>query len=441
MNISGNFKKRGVCEHVVASGELVELLEGSVVEFSRRVCGVEPFSFQVPFLLDDSRRIVFKSGRQVGKTLMCAIKALHFAVFNPRSVVLILAFSERQARILFSRVKQLIGLAEQRGFVFPIGRETLSFLEFGSNGSELHTVPAGEDGSGARGYTADVVILDEASRMRDVVFEAVQPCVAATDGRIILLSTPWGKRGFFYESYCDARFSVHECVSSDSPLITEDFLEDMRERNTRIFFRQEYLGEFVSEVDRLFGDDLLDRSAVLERMEVGPVWEEKPVYRLGVDPARLGEDESAYVVVDTSKKPMEVVWWGVESGKMTTHTAGFVKALQRKWCFSRVFVDATALGGGIVDQLDGVPYTGVNFSTAKGDMFSNLLLLLEQGKLLIPKNKSFVEQMRGMTFEYRQSGRMKVSGDARGHDDLPCALALAVFDLTRPAGVLRFASK
>ena len=418
---------------------LIEVSEKSSV-FSSKILDLEPYDFQKVFLDDNSKRICFKSGRQVGKTLCTAIKALHFAIFNPNVVVLCISYSERQAGILFGRVKQLLDKVRKSEFKVPIKRETARMVEIG-NASEIHTVPAGDDGSGARGYTADIVILDEASRMNELIFEAVQPCLAATDGTLILLSTPFGKRGFFYESFVDDAFSVYDVPSNANPPITEDFLLDMQKRMTKTSFRQEYLGEFISEADRLFSDELIDSCTAEYEYLKTPDWESGAVYRMGCDPARLGEDDTAYTIIDASKKPYRVVWMDSESGRRTDYTANRIKALHTKWKFSTCIIDETALGGGVVDQIMDVPHRGLNFTGIKGDLFQNLVLLMEQGNLIIPRNDKLILQLAGMSFEYLANGKMKVSGDSRLHDDLPTALALACYNLNRPTPVIKFLSR
>jgi hypothetical protein len=67
------------------------------VSFARSV-GLEPDLWQAELLRSRSTRILLNGARQSGKSLMSALIALHRANYRPRSLVLILAPSERQAR-------------------------------------------------------------------------------------------------------------------------------------------------------------------------------------------------------------------------------------------------------------------------------------------------------------------------------------------------------
>jgi hypothetical protein len=50
------------------------------------------------------------------------------------------------------------------------------------------------------------LIVDEASRVQDALYQGIRPMLAVSGGRIVLLSTPWGKRGFFFEEW-----ETHAC--------------------------------------------------------------------------------------------------------------------------------------------------------------------------------------------------------------------------------------
>jgi hypothetical protein len=68
-----------------------------------------------------------------------------------------------------------------------------------SNGSSVVCVPSSADT--IRGFSAiDLLIEDEASFVDDVVHEAVRPMIAASKGQFMMLSTPNGQRGHFYDA-------------------------------------------------------------------------------------------------------------------------------------------------------------------------------------------------------------------------------------------------
>ena len=64
-------------------------------------------------------------------------------------------------------------------------------------------LPANE--ATVRGFSAvSLMVVDEAARVPDDLYEAVKPMLAVTDGALWLMSTPFGRRGFLL-SRVDAR--------------------------------------------------------------------------------------------------------------------------------------------------------------------------------------------------------------------------------------------
>lgn len=62
------------------------------------------------------------------------------------------------------------------------------------NGSRIIALPCGPDGATLRGFTADLVVMDEAAFMpEDVIASVIFPMLATTNGTAIMLSTPGEK--------------------------------------------------------------------------------------------------------------------------------------------------------------------------------------------------------------------------------------------------------
>ena len=97
-----------------------------------------------------------------------------------------------------------------------------------------------------RGYSADLAVLDEAAYMQDEVEIALRPMLAASQGRLVMLSTPWGRRGFFYDAWTRGEEWERHCVPAyDVPKITLPWLLRERKAMPDHAFRQEFMVEFV----------------------------------------------------------------------------------------------------------------------------------------------------------------------------------------------------
>lgn len=222
--------------------------------FAEVIVGIRPFHYQRDFLRDDSKRIVFKSGRQVGKTTITAIKALHRAFSRPNEQILILSATQRQASLMFNIILEIIN--KSPCLASKVQRQTLTIIYF-KNRSNIHCLPGGRTGFTVRGFSPTLIIVDEAAFVPDEVFIAVEPSLASHDGDLILLSTPFGKRGRFYRAYYDENFTQYSVKSSECPLVSKEFLEFQKSSMSELEYLQEFEGEFVEEVDVFFPRELI----------------------------------------------------------------------------------------------------------------------------------------------------------------------------------------
>jgi hypothetical protein len=88
----------------------------------------------------------------------------------------------------------------------------------------------------------------------DEIYGAIRPMLAVSNGRLILMSTPHGKRGHFFEAYENGgpNWERIKITADQCPRITLTFLQEERKALGDWMWRQEYFGEFVETVDQVF---------------------------------------------------------------------------------------------------------------------------------------------------------------------------------------------
>jgi hypothetical protein len=384
---------------------------------------LEPYPYQLEFLEDNSERTIFVAGRQVGKTTITSVKALHFAITKANTTTLVLAPTWRQSTIIFSKMREM--LMRQPLLMLEIARMTQTMIVF-KNGSTIFCLPSGHTGETIRGFTAHLIIVDEGAYVPEDVYVAIEPSLATTQGRLVLLGTPAGKIGRFWEAFQDKNFSTHQVTSYESPLITKEWIDAKKEAYTDVQFRQEFLGEFAEELDVFYPHTLV-------KEQMADCWEDKPTegeYYLGVDLARFGGDESAYVITKRINQYITMVYYETTSKKPLTDAIGRIQALNDKWKFTQIFIDETGLGGGVVDSVrEKVSNAqGMTFTSDKREkIYTDLKYNLEKGLITLLNDKKLLQQMTSLTYKYtlEGAGKLKIIKDPRGHDDLVDALALS----------------
>jgi hypothetical protein len=109
-----------------------------------------------------------------------------------------------------------------------------------------------------------LLIIDEASRIEDSLISAVTPMLATTDGDLIALTTPFGKRGWFYDQWRHGEgYQRTKKTALDCPRITPAFLDKERLRLGPLMFGQEYMCEFIDPGASAFSTELI--GACLDR--------------------------------------------------------------------------------------------------------------------------------------------------------------------------------
>jgi hypothetical protein len=225
------------------------------VSFAKKL-GLVPDPWQEDLLRSTSDRVLLNCCRQSGKSTMTGLIALHRAIYHPGSLILCLAPALRQSQELFGKV---LGFYRDLGRpVMPQTERKLS-LEL-ENGSRIVTLPGSE--KTIRGFSgAALLIVDEAARVDDELYFAVRPMLAVSGGALILLSTPNGKRGIYYEEWTEGvGWTRYEVPASQCPRISEEFLEEEQRALPARVYRQEYACSFEETEDQVFGYEDVERA-------------------------------------------------------------------------------------------------------------------------------------------------------------------------------------
>ena len=216
--------------------------------------GMTPDPWQKLVLRSDAPRILLCCSRQIGKSTVAGIRAVHTALHQPNSLTLVIAPSQRQAMLLFRSI-----LVVYRKFGTPVAAEAENAMSLTlENGSRIVALPA--DQKTVRGFAAvDLILIDEASQVDDDLYEAIRPMLAVSGGQLLVMSTPYGRRGWFYRATTanDTSWERFIVPATLCPRISADFLARERADLGEHRFREEYMAEFSDSSGSVFaGADL-----------------------------------------------------------------------------------------------------------------------------------------------------------------------------------------
>ena len=215
--------------------------------------GILPDAWQSDLLRSDAKQMILLCSRQAGKSTVTSILGLHTALYEPDSLILLLSPSLRQSQELFRKLQDVYNAVESPNLPQATQESALGMAL--SNNSRIIALPGKE--ATIRGFSGvTLLIIDEASRVEDALYQSVRPMLAVSGGRIILLSTPFGKRGFFHSEWTDGEGWRKVKITADQcPRIDKEWLERERQMIGDWWYLQEYFCEFVETTDSVFSYD------------------------------------------------------------------------------------------------------------------------------------------------------------------------------------------
>lgn len=384
-------------------------------------------------ILKTEGNICLRSGRQVGKSTIISILAGEYAINNPNKTIMVIAATERQAYLMFEKVLNYISEKYPRHIKKGLKRPTKTKIEM-TNNTRLYCLPTGMSGYGIRGFTIDLLIADEAAFIPEAVWAAVTPMLATRKrfgARMVLLSTPFGKEGYFARCFQDKTFTKFHISSEECSRVDKDFLAVEKARMSKREYAQEYLGEFVDDLMQFFPDELIISCMNAKRPET--ITKGKNYY-LGVDVARKGEDESTFeILMRTQTNKLIHVENQITTKTTLTQVAKNCINLNKLYDFQKIFVDDGGIGVGVFDYLmdtDETKRKTIPINNAKRvlshdekrkkkllkeDLYNNLLGLMERKEIILLDDPEVFQSLKSVQYEYTSdtqgNAQLKIFGN------------------------------
>jgi len=394
--------------------------------------GIRLYEWQRRWLDDESLFRALLKSRGVGGSFIIALEALTESLLRQESLILLISYSQRQSLELFRKVKWLLEMLGRATLTW--GGETYRSIRLASesktqielsSGSRIISLPNNPDA--IRGFRADHVYVDEAGMFRNdfEIKSAIVPSIVGRTGRLSLVSTPKGRRGWFYEAWSGGVFSRHTAHYAEAAHISSAELQGLRATLTELEWRQEMEHEFLDEANAVFPYETI-LQCLYDEADRPPT---NPTY-MGVDVGRLRDSTVVTLLERLDDGTLRVFHIQELRGLDFQSQESIILELAKTHNPISIAIDKTGIGLPLYESLsrkalgvEGVTFTH-NFKEA---LIATLQSMIRGRRIAIPADsRELINQLR--TFQRVETGTGGIRYEApRGqHDDYVMSLALAV---------------
>ena len=418
------------------------------------------YSYQDIIINDSHKRVLFAAANQIGKSITLVIKAIHFAMLNPGSTVLMTSKTLPQSKDLLRQIKQFLQNS-RLDYKYDIGdsetKTEIYFKQFEEEEvydeklektftqmkelqqSRIICTPATE---AALGYAVDLALEDELFFYENGEHfhkQILQPRTYTTKGQIIVFSNPNGQQGIGWELWKDEEYHRYRFNFLDCPTNTQEEFDRLSKRLTREQIDSTMLAVFTSPEGGFL--TLSERKDMQEeRSSMLPSVITKPIY-IFFDWAKVRDRTVRIIGVPITKKEGdwadEVYIYEMKEYSQDTPYTEIIDVDLKNLIndlgpenVAMVGWDNTGVGRGLedftkrVEQL-GIQAMPVEFSLEnKSRIYTLFKLLAENRRLKIPYVKECDKQLSMLRFGKSTRGLLKVHHEnERDRDDFPDAIA------------------
>lgn len=366
----------------------------------------------------ENKFILAAMSRQIGKSVLCKVLCTKWLLEQNKSIGY-LTPSLKLSKKFFNDLTSVIPES-------LLVKSNASDLVIQSiTGSTLYFYSA-EQGNRIRGNTFDYLILDEAAFYKEdsganhIWYSILQPTIKVKGKKIIMVSTPNGCQGFWYEliqralkgqkGYAFIKRTIYDDAMCSN-------IEEIKDSTPDLMWRQEYLVEFIAGANTFFTGyhNCYDDSMQFNWDQ--PLW-------AGIDWSSTGKDETIITFINGLNQILQYKIEGDLDDKYRQ-----IAKLINSHSLKGVYAEDNSIGSVMLNELKKLVKQDVlkAFTTtndSKTEIITELAISLEKAELTY--NDLQLDRQLG-AFGYTLTKSKKLAFEGKGeHDDRCMSLALAL---------------
>lgn len=378
----------------------------------------------------ETRYIVLRFSRQCGKTVIAEILLIEY-LCRKNTYNAYISPTFQLGRKVFSEITKLL---EGTNIIKKQNASTLTIESIYGSTIQFFSV---EGYTAIRGTTINgLLVLDECAYYPDILSNGehifgnvVMPITKAhyKTNKILLISTPCGKQGFYYE-YFNKALNNEEGIKQvtrtiyDDKLVTEKQINDIKQSIPKLAFEQEFECKFLDNALTFFTNF---ESCFKDNYQ----YDNNIKQYIGIDPSGNGNDECILTKVNDK---YQVKQYKIK-GNFDDKYQQISDIINTTYYLEGVYCEINGLGAPFYNELQKMVKRKSllhEFSTtnsSKQDILSNLATLIQQNKITFnSEDTELYSQFSTFIGSYTKNHNLKLEAKSGFHDDRVLSLGIAL---------------
>lgn len=378
---------------------------------------------------DDTTYLVVRFSRQCGKTVISEVLMIEY-LLKRNTFSAYISPTYAQGQKVF---KEMLQILQPTGLLKNANASSMEFESIFGGRLKFFSM---QSPTAIRGNTIrnGILVLDECSFFPTQLPDGsepwssvIYPIIKANIKRnkVLMISTPKGKRGFFWTSYNNALQGIKgwkeiSATIYDDSLISEDEIKNIKQSMNPIAFEEEFMVKFL--------DNSISFFQGFEKCFSNYEYDENCSQYIGIDPSGNGADDMVLTKINLKGQTKSIELNGsldkkyIEASKIINSTKNL----------KLVYIEINGLGAPIYNEIKklcknkSIIKEWYTSNDSKNTMLSDLALSIVKQEIMFDEKDTKLKSQFG-TFgsTYTKTGKLQLIGQNNTHDDKILSLGIA----------------
>lgn len=349
-------------------------------------------------------------------------------LFKPNTYNVYISPTFQLGRKVYTEITKML---DGKGVIKKANASTLTIETIYGSTLQCHSIEAY---TSIRGTTVHgILVMDECSYYPDVLpngeepfSNVIYPIIKARKPKVLCISTPRGKRGFWYSMFLKAVAGekgykeITATIYQDS-LVTEEEINEIKRNISDIAFRQEFLVEFLDSSLTFFKgyEDCFSDFKFNEREKIF----------IGCDLSANGDDATVVTLINESMQVKQYVVDGTLDVKYN-RIANIINSVPN---LVAAYLENNGVGAPMIAEIKKLVrhkskiHEWNTSNSSKEDIVSNMAVRIANKEIFFDKNDNgLFAEFGSFIVKYTKSGRMQFEAQSGNHDDRILSACIAL---------------